>query len=113
MAERGKGIGAVGAAKPQARGLGAGAAAEAADPLMAGRAVVYVRISDDPSGSERGVDRQEADCGSLADGLGLVVVEVFRENDVSAFKQRTIILHSGERVRRVVRPKFRAMLGFL
>ena len=26
------------------------------------RAVVYVRISDDPEGTERGVDRQEADC---------------------------------------------------
>lgn len=25
-------------------------------------AVVYVRISDDPEGTERGVERQEADC---------------------------------------------------
>lgn len=38
---------------------------------------------------------------------------VFRENDTSAFKQRTITLPSGERVRRVVRPQFRAMLKHL
>ena len=78
-----------------------------------GRAVVYVRISDDPSGLERGVDRQEQDCRELAESLGLGVVEVFRENDTSAFKQKTITLPSGERVRRVIRPGFRAMLAFL
>ncbi|MDR1426349.1 MAG: hypothetical protein LBJ08_01130, partial [Bifidobacteriaceae bacterium] len=33
--------------------------------------------------------------------------------DTSAFKQRVITLPSGERVHRVVRPKFRATLGFL
>jgi hypothetical protein len=77
------------------------------------RAVVYVRISDDPSGLERGVDRQEADCRALASGLGLEVAAVFRENDTSAFKQRTLTLPSGERVRRVVRPRFRAMLALL
>ena len=43
----------------------------------------------------------------------MVVVEVFRENDTSAFKQRTIVLPSGEKVRRVVRPRFRAMLQSL
>ena len=32
------------------------------------RAVVYVRISDDPEGTERGVDRQEADCRPHAGG---------------------------------------------
>ena len=30
------------------------------------RAVMYVRISDDPEGTERGVDRQEADCRAYA-----------------------------------------------
>jgi hypothetical protein len=69
------------------------------------RAVVYVRISDDPSGLERGVGRQEADCRALAQDLGLVVV--------STFKQRTVTLPSGEKVRRVVRPMFRAMLALL
>ena len=59
------------------------------------RAVVYVRISDDPEGTERGVDRQEADCRAHATGHGMTVVEVFRENDTSAFKQRTITLPAG------------------
>ena len=77
------------------------------------RAVLYVRISDDPEGLEKGVDRQEADCRAFAESHGYVVERVFRENDTSAFKQRTITLPSGEKVRRVVRPGFRAMLQFL
>ncbi|WP_448233019.1 recombinase family protein [Microbacterium lacticum] len=70
------------------------------------RAVLYVRISDDPEGLEKGVDRQEADCRAFAESHGYVVERVFRENDTSAFKQRTITLPSGEKVRRVVRPGF-------
>jgi site-specific DNA recombinase len=58
------------------------------------RAVVYVRISDDPEGTERGVDRQEADCRAYAAAHGWEVAAVFRENDTSAFKQRTITLPS-------------------
>lgn len=77
------------------------------------RAVVYVRISDDPESTERGVDRQEADCRAYAVAHGWEVAAVFRESDTSAFKQRTITLASGERVRRVVRPEFRAMLKHL
>lgn len=77
------------------------------------RAVVYVRISHDAEGTERGADRQEADCRAYAEAHGWEVVAVFRENDTSAFKQRTITLPSGERVRRVVRPQFRAMLKCL
>lgn len=88
----------------------------ALSPSTAGqrvRAVLYVRISDDPEGLEKGVERQEADCRAYADSLGYEVVEVFRENDTSAFKQRTITLPTGEKVRRVVRPRFRALLEFL
>src|SRR5699024_1530759 len=77
------------------------------------RAVLYVRISDDPEGLEKGVERQEADCRAYAESLGYEVVEAFRENDTSAFKQRTITLPTGEKVRRVVRPRFRALPGFL
>lgn len=77
------------------------------------RAVVYVRISDDPEASERGVDRQEEDCRAYAASRGWEVAAVFRENDTSAFKQRTITLPSGERVRRVIRLEFRAMLKHL
>ncbi|MFT4034962.1 MAG: recombinase family protein [Patulibacter sp.] len=77
------------------------------------RAVLYVRISDDPEGVERGVARQETDCRDFAEAQGLEVVEVVCENDTSAFKQRTVTLPSGERVRRVVRPGFRTMLRLL
>ena len=83
------------------------------EPATPVRAVLYVRISDDPEGTEKGVDRQEADYRAYAETHGYVVVEVFRENDTSAFKQRTIVLPSGEKVRRVVRPRFRAMLQLL
>ncbi|MDK9294597.1 recombinase family protein [Propionibacterium freudenreichii] len=84
---------------------------QAAEPSQ--RAVVYVRISADPESTERGVDRQEADCRAYAAAHGWEVAAVFRENDTSAFKQRTITLTSGERVRRVIRPEFRAVLKHL
>lgn len=61
---------------------------EQASPSL--RAVVYVRISDDPEGTERDVDRQEVDCRAYA-VHGWEVVAVYRENDTSAFKQRTIM----------------------
>ena len=59
------------------------------------RVVLYVRISSDPGGSEKGVDRQEKDCRALASALGWQVVRVFRENDTSAYKQKTITLLDG------------------
>ncbi|WP_454119598.1 recombinase family protein [Microbacterium lacticum] len=77
------------------------------------RVVLYVRVSSDPGGLEKGVDRQEQDCRALAAALGWRVVRVFRENDTSAYKQKTITLPTGERVRRVVRPMFREMLQLL
>ncbi|WP_386730245.1 recombinase family protein [Luethyella okanaganae] len=77
------------------------------------RVVLYVRISSDPGGLEKGVDRQEKDCRILADLLGWQVVRVFRENDTSAYKQKTITLPTGERVRRVIRPQFRELLTLL
>jgi site-specific DNA recombinase len=77
------------------------------------RVVLYVRISSDPGGLEKGVDRQEKDCRALAAAMGWQVARVFRENDTSAYKQKTIILPTGERVRRVIRPQFREMLALL
>lgn len=52
--------------------------------MTTGRAAIYCRISQDTEGKERGVERQEADCRALAGNRHLEVVEVFRENDVSA-----------------------------
>ena len=47
-------------------------------------AAIYVRISADREGRELGVQRQEEDCRKLATELGLTVVEVFSDNDISA-----------------------------
>lgn len=61
------------------------------------RAAIYCRISADKEGRALGVARQEADCRALAERLGWTVVEVFTDNDTSAF--------SGK-----VRPQYRRLL---
>lgn len=60
-------------------------------------AAIYCRISHDKTGAGLGVERQEADCRELAARLGWTVVEVFCDNDLSAY--------SGKR-----RPRYQAML---
>ncbi len=50
------------------------------EPLSAG---IYLRISEDRRDGA-GVERQEKECRELADRLGWPVVEVFRDNDISA-----------------------------
>ena len=52
---------------------------------MADLAVMYLRISDDRTGRQAGVGRQREDCDALAARLGLDVIDVFVDNDVSAF----------------------------
>ncbi|MFD3498818.1 recombinase family protein [Streptomyces sp. NPDC058678] len=49
------------------------------------RAVIYCRISQDRTGAHLGVDRQREDCEALAERNGWQVVEVYVDNDVSAF----------------------------
>ena len=48
-------------------------------------AAIYVRISSDRSGQRAGVERQRVDCEALAAANGLTVVEVYEENDLSAY----------------------------
>ncbi|MCX4742800.1 recombinase family protein [Streptomyces antibioticus] len=45
---------------------------------------IYLRISDDKEGRELGVARQEEDDRRLADQLGVNVVDVYKDNDISA-----------------------------
>jgi site-specific DNA recombinase len=52
------------------------------------RAAIYCRISKDEAGDELGVKRQEADCRALAKGKGYRVVEVFVDDDISAYDGR-------------------------
>lgn len=61
-------------------------------------AAIYVRISQDRTGAGLGVDRQEQDCRKLAETLGWHVVQVFCDNDISAY--------SGKR-----RPQYEALLN--
>jgi site-specific DNA recombinase len=53
-----------------------------------GLAGIYVRISSDPNGEALGVQRQEADARKLCEARGWSVVDVFCDNDRSAFSQR-------------------------
>lgn len=49
------------------------------------RAAIYCRISQDRTGAGLGVDRQREDCEKLAENRGWEVVEVYVDNDVSAY----------------------------
>ncbi|MDR1189968.1 MAG: recombinase family protein [Bifidobacteriaceae bacterium] len=47
--------------------------------------VVYLRISEDRTGAEAGVERQRQDCLALCRRLGVADPAVFADNDVSAY----------------------------
>lgn len=64
------------------------------------RAVIYVRISQDRTGAHLGVDRQREDCEALAERNGWDVVEVYVDNDLSAYSGKP-------------RPDYRRMLADL
>jgi site-specific DNA recombinase len=65
---------------------------------MGTRAAIYARISSDRTGAGLGVERQEEECRTLAERLGLTVVEVYTDNDVSAYSGKP-------------RPGYRALLA--
>lgn len=60
-------------------------------------AVIYCRISEDRVGAGVGAGQQEADCRALAEQLGWEVVDLYVDNDISAYSGKT-------------RPAYRAML---
>lgn len=49
------------------------------------RAGIYCRISKDQTGERLGVDRQQADCTSLAQRLDWPILEHYTDNDISAY----------------------------
>lgn len=63
--------------------------------------VVYLRISEDRTGAEAGVDRQRQDCLDLCARLGVDEPVVFMDNDISAYgnKKRPGYLELLERVK--------------
>jgi DNA invertase Pin-like site-specific DNA recombinase len=77
------------------------------------KAGAYVRISDDRAGDSAGVGRQERDCAELAERRGWSIVEIYTENDTSAFKRRKVQLPDGTTALRVDRPAFRRLLADL
>ncbi|WP_314191277.1 recombinase family protein [uncultured Arthrobacter sp.] len=62
------------------------------------RAAIYARISEDRTGAELGVQRQTEDCKALAAAQGWDVMEVFTDNDISAYSGKA-------------RPGYRRMLA--
>lgn len=52
------------------------------------RAGLYLRISQDKTGRQAGVTRQEKDCRELAARLGWEIVDVYTDNDISAYSGR-------------------------
>ncbi|WP_448810457.1 recombinase family protein [Agromyces bauzanensis] len=63
-------------------------------------AVIYARISDDPTGREAGVDRQQDECRELAERKGVAIAHTLVDNDISAT--------NGKR-----RPAFERLLGMI
>ncbi|MEU0370659.1 recombinase family protein [Streptomyces sp. NPDC006283] len=49
------------------------------------RAIIYCRISRDREGAGLGVERQREDCEQLATQLGIEIVAVYDDNDLSAY----------------------------
>ncbi|UGQ09357.1 recombinase family protein [Yinghuangia sp. ASG 101] len=49
------------------------------------RAAIYCRISQDREGAGLGIARQEADCRALCERRDWIVVDVYADNDVSAY----------------------------
>ncbi|WP_158297059.1 recombinase family protein [Zhihengliuella sp. ISTPL4] len=68
------------------------------DHLGPDTCVIYLRISQDRTGQMLGVDRQLPECRDLAARLGLRVVHVYTDNDISATNGKS-------------RPEFEAMLA--
>lgn len=77
------------------------------------RVGVLVRISDDRIGDAKGVQRQRKDCQAKARERGWTVVDVYEENDTSAYRRRAVTLPDGSRQLRVVRPEYRRLLADL
>lgn len=56
-----------------------------AETPAARRAGVYLRISEDRTGKEAGVVRQEKECRELAERLGWQIVDYYADNGISAY----------------------------
>lgn len=55
------------------------------DPADPQHACIYCRMSEDREGGGLGIERQREDCEALAASLGLTVIRVYTDNDLSAY----------------------------
>lgn len=74
---------------------------------------IYLRISNDPFGLEKGVDRQREDTDDFRLRIGWGAGREYLENDTSAFRKRRIVLADGKVIWRVIRPQFAKLLDDL
>jgi len=81
------------------------------------RVVIYLRISNDPLGKMKGVQRQRKVARRVVLGDGGVIVELVVENDTSAFRQKHIWLPNGDgsyrHAFRVIRPEWERVLRMI
>jgi site-specific DNA recombinase len=87
------------------------------NPLSGLRVGLYTRISDDTEADAKGVKRQEADERAEVARQGGTAVDVYEENDTSAYKRKRVQRtdDAGNRyfVYRVVRPEYQRLLADL
>src|SRR5256885_1042982 len=68
-------------------------------------AAIYCRISDDRTGEEAGVKRQEEDCRALAAARGWDVEGLYVDNDISASSLTRKVRPQYERLLRAMRDR--------
>jgi len=78
---------------------------------MTTKAAIYCRISDDREGRGLGVTRQQEDCEALAKKNGWEIVQIFVDNDISAYsgKKRPSYL---EMMRDIRSGRFQAIIAW-
>lgn len=75
---------------------------------------LYKRISEDRTGQEAGVTRQDEDGDLLRERMGWApFARRYSENDTSAYRKKKVRLVDGRVAFRVIRPEFRQMLDDL
>lgn len=81
--------------------------------MMASKAILLLRMSNDKAGDEHGIAKQDQKCRELAERLGWTITEVIKENDVSAYQRTKITMPDGSRQLRTNRPEYRRALNLL
>lgn len=68
------------------------------------RAIIYTRVSNDPTGAARSVASQEAECRAVCEREGWAVAEVLTDNDLGASRWSGVARPEYERLQKILRP---------